>query len=423
VPIVAPILLADPGANVTAVWLGVMIGLNIQTSFLTPPFGFALFYLRGVAPPEVKTTDIYRGAVAFILLQLVGLTIAGTYPSLVNYLPNRTYLTSDTAPPPMNPRFQRCLEEDLFAYYDEYRTELEAQISVAANLDLSVLPASYRDKLSTSVEQASKTFATVEDVRHADRALAQYAQTYRPIHVQARLAQRGVHVIDGKLSALKHAIDRLQRFDEPADGQIAELRSQADQLNAKRTALLGEFPAGWKAAREQFESLSNAELTARRRYRSTVDEAYEGLSQVRNVIGSSAELDILRADVSGLQRAVDALDESAAMDTIKVLESAVGAVAGAGKIRSNLSKARRALRGNSPDRDKAAKFLLLANDELIEEVRWRTQAGKTLNTPLSVYDQAIALSIGIRQQSRLTEAQAGAISMCQSAHRDVSLNF
>lgn len=50
VPIVAPILLMDPGANVTAVWLGVMIGLNIQTSFLTPPFGFALFYLRGVAP-------------------------------------------------------------------------------------------------------------------------------------------------------------------------------------------------------------------------------------------------------------------------------------------------------------------------------------------------------------------------------------
>ena len=52
VPIVAPILLADPGANITAVWLGVMIGLNIQTSFLTPPFGFALFYLRGVAPGD-----------------------------------------------------------------------------------------------------------------------------------------------------------------------------------------------------------------------------------------------------------------------------------------------------------------------------------------------------------------------------------
>ena len=54
VPIIAPILLADTSANVTAVWLGVMIGVNMQTSFLTPPFGFALFYLRGVAPPEVQ---------------------------------------------------------------------------------------------------------------------------------------------------------------------------------------------------------------------------------------------------------------------------------------------------------------------------------------------------------------------------------
>jgi TRAP-type mannitol/chloroaromatic compound transport system permease large subunit len=69
VPIVAPILLADPGANITAVWLGVMIGLNIQTSFLTPPFGFALFYLRGVAPAVVKTIQMYKGVIPLIMLQ------------------------------------------------------------------------------------------------------------------------------------------------------------------------------------------------------------------------------------------------------------------------------------------------------------------------------------------------------------------
>ena len=96
-------LLADPSANVTAVWLGVMIGLNIQTSFLTPPFGFALFYLRGVAPPSVKTLEMYRGVIPFIGLQLVALVIVGTTPQLVNYLPNRVSLTSETAPPPLNP--------------------------------------------------------------------------------------------------------------------------------------------------------------------------------------------------------------------------------------------------------------------------------------------------------------------------------
>ncbi|MEC8937118.1 MAG: TRAP transporter large permease subunit, partial [Pseudomonadota bacterium] len=70
VPIIAPILLADPSANITAVWLGVMIGVNIQTSFLTPPFGFALFYLRGVASKAISTISIYKGVVPFIILQL-----------------------------------------------------------------------------------------------------------------------------------------------------------------------------------------------------------------------------------------------------------------------------------------------------------------------------------------------------------------
>ena len=96
VPIIAPILLTDPSANVTAVWLGVMIGLNVQTSFLTPPFGFALFYLRGVAPPIVKTIEMYKGVIAFILLQLVAIGIVAANPSLVNYLPNRVSMTSPT---------------------------------------------------------------------------------------------------------------------------------------------------------------------------------------------------------------------------------------------------------------------------------------------------------------------------------------
>ena len=111
VPIVAPILLADPSANITAVWLGVMIGLNIQTSFLTPPFGFALFYLRGVASKAVKTIQMYKGVVPFITLQLIALAVVGSYPFLVNYLPNRLNFLSETSPPPKNPKLQLCTEK------------------------------------------------------------------------------------------------------------------------------------------------------------------------------------------------------------------------------------------------------------------------------------------------------------------------
>jgi tripartite ATP-independent transporter DctM subunit len=85
VPLVAPVLLA---MGVDPIWLGIMIAVNLQTSFLTPPFGFALFYLRGVAPPEVKTSDIYRGVFPFILIQLLLLACLAIWPNLVTWLPD-----------------------------------------------------------------------------------------------------------------------------------------------------------------------------------------------------------------------------------------------------------------------------------------------------------------------------------------------
>lgn len=88
VPIVAPILLS---MGLDPVWLGIMIALNLQTSFLTPPFGFALFYLRGVAPDSVATGQIYRGAVPFIAIQLLMLALIAWWPSLVTWLPQQVF--------------------------------------------------------------------------------------------------------------------------------------------------------------------------------------------------------------------------------------------------------------------------------------------------------------------------------------------
>ncbi|MDX1548486.1 MAG: TRAP transporter large permease subunit [Rhodothermales bacterium] len=82
IPLLAPAALL---LGVDLVWFGVMVGMNLQTSFLTPPFGFALFYLRGVAPPEVTTAQIYRGAVPFIVIQLIGLLLIILFPELVTW--------------------------------------------------------------------------------------------------------------------------------------------------------------------------------------------------------------------------------------------------------------------------------------------------------------------------------------------------
>jgi tripartite ATP-independent transporter DctM subunit len=90
VPIVGPVLLA---MGLDPVWLGIMIAINLQTSFLTPPFGFALFYLRGVAPPEVSTAHIYRGAIPFVAIQLLALLLIAAFPGLVTWLPGQIYGT------------------------------------------------------------------------------------------------------------------------------------------------------------------------------------------------------------------------------------------------------------------------------------------------------------------------------------------
>ena len=88
VPIVGPVLLA---MGLDPVWLGIMIAINLQTSFLTPPFGFALFYLRGVAPDTVTTLQIYRGVIPFVAIQLLALAILAAYPGIVTWLPGKIY--------------------------------------------------------------------------------------------------------------------------------------------------------------------------------------------------------------------------------------------------------------------------------------------------------------------------------------------
>ena len=88
VPIVGPVLLA---MGLDPVWLGIMIAINLQTSFLTPPFGFALFYLRGVTPEHVPTAAMYRGVIPFVVIQLMMLVILALFPGLVEWLPNLVY--------------------------------------------------------------------------------------------------------------------------------------------------------------------------------------------------------------------------------------------------------------------------------------------------------------------------------------------
>jgi TRAP-type mannitol/chloroaromatic compound transport system permease large subunit len=85
VPIVGPVILQ---ADIDPVWFAILIAMNLQTSFLTPPFGFALFYFRSVAPPHIRTLTIYRAIVPFVVIQLIALGLLAAFPGLATWLPD-----------------------------------------------------------------------------------------------------------------------------------------------------------------------------------------------------------------------------------------------------------------------------------------------------------------------------------------------
>jgi len=423
VPIIAPILLADPSANVTAVWLGVMIGVNMQTSFLTPPFGFALFYLRGVAPPEVKTTEIYKGVVPFIVLQLSALVIVGTFPSLVNYLPNRVYLTSETAPPPMNPRLQLCLEDYVFNEYDLREDALRAEIDRAARLDYSAVPDDYREDLEEGFDAARATFGMVADIRATEAALDEYVEDYRPLHREVRGLQVRAAKIDDEIDDLRDERRQRSRNAESVGATVGEIDQRIGELEAEKLELEGQIPEAWKPARARYEELAGARDRARRDYRRNVDTAYEPIAELRVLIGQAEGLANLETQLADLGALIANAPPEDAIAQIRLAESAVGNFEDVRDIRSGLSQARRALDDDVPDRADALSDYEGAMASFASEVAWRKAANAELAAPLAAYDAAIADTIGIRQQERLTPDQSEEVAGCLSVHRDISLNF
>lgn len=426
VPIVAPILLADPTANISAVWLGVMIGLNIQTSFLTPPFGFALFYLRGVAPPVVRTLQMYKGVIPFIALQLSALVIVGFNPQLVNYLPTRMSLLSETAPPPANPRMQACIKEYTEMRFAEDRPMIEAAIARAQGLDLSSLPSGLANDFLTGTEKAAQSFDMLADLRAATRAIEDAADIYAPLQQKVRRLEREIRDVTEQLETAARDLDRATRNDSGNTALIAALTEDVAQYTAEKAAFESEIPAEWEQAFQDFSILLNDEKTKTRDYRRTVDEAYEPVMVLLATIAGSEALVEIRDEVAALEEEIRSTDPAVLQDIFKAMESRVGEIEGASDIRTALTNARRAMRARSssePDPAKALEEHAKAMAILDEEIAWRMKASDALLSELRIYDAAIQDTIGLRQLDRMPRDVALYVASCRATHRDISLYF
>ncbi len=421
VPIVAPILLMDPSANITAVWLGVMIGLNIQTSFLTPPFGFALFYLRGVAPAAVKTISMYKGVIPFICLQLIALVIVGMTPQLVNYLPTRMSLLSETSPPPLNPRLQYCIEKYVFEEYRTNGAEIRKAITEAQGLDLGALPSGLRRDLSGSFEKAASVFGQLDKIAETEKALEQASTGYATLHREVRALQRRMTRIDLDVKALEQTRQRTRGDD--ADATRAKITRQIEELSAERKALEAQIPESWTPEHDAFVKIQKADVDARRLYRRTVDEAYAPVQETTKVLGGHQGYLALEEKIRSLESVLASKPPQEAAEVVQEVVREIRGVAGTRQLASAVNAVRRELRRRSVDIDKAKAALTKALADYTEEKAWRSAAQANVLPALRTYEEKIRPTIGLRQQPRLPREQALYVAGCSSDHRDISLSF
>ena len=425
VPIVAPILLADPSANITAVWLGVMIGLNIQTSFLTPPFGFALFYLRGVAPAAVRTIQMYKGVVPFIALQLIALVIVGLNPPLVNYLPTRISLLAETAPPPANPRLQACIQDYIAGRFETDGGQIRSAIQSAQAWDMTGVPEDLQRDITGALDKAGQSFELLATARGASATIEAAAPAYSPVRAQVRRIEAELRKIGEELEADTQLVGQLERQAPDEVERIQSLRERIEEIATEQSALQAQIPAEWDGVRTDFAKLLTEEKRAYGVYRRTVDQAYEPILAFLRTLEGASTLEALHGEIAGLADVIRTADAAVVEETIQAMESRIGEVEGAGDIRSALSKARRAMRtrgSRAPDPVLAVEEHGKAMEVLDAEIAWRTEAAALL-PQVRAYERAIADTIGLRQQDKMPREIALFVASCRSSHKDISLSF
>ena len=432
VPITAPILLADPTANISAVWLGVMIGLNIQTSFLTPPFGFALFYLRGVAPAEVKTLQIYRGVIVFIGLQILALGIVGMNERLANFAPRYFSLTRDTAPPPSQPALQQCFEPLIFtAALDREAQARDAAQSLLA-LDLGILPDNQATKVREAAETVGASYAQIAAMQAAQAAntdalsrtilVAGQGVAYTDLHRDVRVIERRVQRLEDQMDTLGKDLPFLSnQSDAASQARVIQIEAEIADIESRISALSAQIPDEWDAALSTAQGARSAVDSARNGFR-RLDNKYKGLVELLVDMDRAAPLAAFAAPIAEIAGRLDRQDQEALRLELASLRGDISAIGGVSKITSPLSKIDRELKEDAPDTAEIAALFAEMQAAYTAELAWREGANAGLRAPLQAFLDEVQQGVAVPFPPFLSNI-GGRLAWCQAAHRDISLRF
>ena len=138
---------------------------------------------------------------------------------MVNYLPNRAYLTSENAPPPINPKLQKCIEELNFQYYEEQEPAISAAVNSFSQVNIDYLPEKYSKGLKSSQEQVLATFELVDEVNKSEIQFNQFTEQYYDLHHKVRKIESEIRKIEDDINNLKKSKIRLERSGADVDPQ------------------------------------------------------------------------------------------------------------------------------------------------------------------------------------------------------------
>jgi len=421
VPIVAPILLMDPGANISAVWLGVMIGLNIQTSFLTPPFGFALFYLRGVATKAVSTISMYKGVIPFISLQIFALIIVGYAETIVNYLPTRLSLLGNSAPPPVNPKLQSCMEDYVHNRLKIISPQIISLSENIRNLDSSFMSKKTQNKLSKSLQNINNASLLLPAVYETNEKVNLLAVTYKPIRDDVRFVELKIDKAKNEIKELKSLLQTLDKNTDSKKYEKVSSKIKVEEVLIKN--LISEKPSNWNETYKKFNTVLKEEASLKMKYRRSADKGYEDLRDFILDIEDVAKLQLLKNQFVTLSNLNVQTQTEEALLLVQKIQEELKSINGTYNITESLSKLNKELERKTQNMDRIENNLKKSLSAFDLETSWRVKAKETHLASLSSLEVLIRGNIGLRRQPQIPEEQAKEILYCQTFHKDLSLYF
>jgi hypothetical protein len=394
-----------------------MIAVNMQTSFLTPPFGFSLFYLRGVAPKSIQTTEIWKGASVFIFLQLVGLGIVGYFPQLVNYLPLRSYYNSEVSPPPLNPKLQDCLVEYTYEKYNNNFDDSLILVNKIQSDDLSFIPQNYLSSLENSLEAIKMSKVLLEEIIESENKFNEFGKVYKPLHMEVRGIERKVRKQEKRIEKLKKDL-RL----ETEENEIDMLNKEINKLIEDISQIKFTIPKNWESQNKNFNKIIENFNKTKLKYNRAVDNSFNDISDLIKKferVDKLEELTFLFDEII-----IDINKENSQIEEVlKNFEKRFNPFSGVSDIKKLIKKSRKILKKNPKEKIEAIKLINESKFKFDQEIKWRMNGKEILLANLiKLLDQGNE-TFALRKQDHLNKEQALYLASCKSKPQDISLYF